>query len=101
MFPPSAGMVRHRSAADGAGPVGAQDVVGIFVVAAHDLTIGDKRTHTVRIDVIHFEMIVYVSALGWNGAASNADATHRRRVVQSPGNFVDAMRSEERRVGKE
>ena len=57
-----------RCAAAGRGrwcrtPFGAHDVVGVLVVAAFDLAVGNERAHIVRVQIVHFEMIVDVAAL--------------------------------------
>ena len=39
---------RNGTAADGAGAIGAQNVVGVLVVAAFNLAVGEKRAHAVR-----------------------------------------------------
>ena len=82
---------RHGAAADGAGAFGAQDVIGILVVAARDLAVGQEGAHAVRVDVVDFEVVVDVAALGRNRAAADADAAHRRLVVHRPRDLVDAV----------
>src|SRR5262249_53713646 len=82
---------RIRTAADGAGAFGAQNVVRVFVVAADHLPVRYEGPHAVRIDVVDLEVVENIAAFGRDCAAADADAAHRRLVVHEPGNFVDAV----------
>ena len=47
-------------------PFGAEHVVGVLVVAAVDLAVGQEGAHAVRVEVIDLEVIVDIAALGRN-----------------------------------
>src|SRR2546427_718000 len=79
------------AAAEGARAVGAQHIVGILVVAALNLAIGEERADAVRIDVVDLEVIVDIPAFGRNCATAHADAAYGRLVPHRPGDLVGAV----------
>ena len=82
---------RLGAAADGASAIRPEHVVGVLVVAAFVLPVRHEGSGAVRINVVDFEVIEDVAALGRNGASAHPDTTHGRFVVHGPRDLVDAM----------
>ncbi len=86
-----AGDLRHRRPADGAHALGAHDVIGVFIPTVFDLPAANERANTVRVNVVHLEVVENVAALGRNLAAAHRRATERRFVALRPRDLIDAV----------
>ena len=82
---------RKRAAANGHRTFGAQNVVAVFVMATGNLAMHHVRASALRVQVVYFDMVEDIAALGRNRAATDRRATNGRLIAKSPLHFIHGV----------
>ncbi len=81
----------QRTAPDRQGAFRAENIIGILVVAAFDLTTAEECANVVGVEVIHLEVIVDIADAVRDLPPTHRNTTYRRLVLERPSDLVGGV----------